>query len=675
MPLAYIAAANDNALTILDVSDPANPTFVGSIQGAGIPNFLSNAFRVFVLGKVAYVTGSVDDALSIFNVSTPSAPVLLGSIQGIGAPNFLNGATGVVVVGDFAYVAAVNDDALSIFNVSDPTAPVLAGSIQGAGAPNFLNGARGVAVVGDFAYVVAAGDDALSIFNVSIPSAPVLVGSIQGTGGPNFLNQPFDIVVVGAFAYVTGSVDDALSIFNVSDPANPTFVGSIQGAGAPNFLGGAAGVAVVGDLAYVGSPVDDALSIFNVSTPSAPVLLGSIQGIGAPNFLNGATGVVVVGDFAYVAAVNDDALSIFNVSDPTNPTFVASIRGAGAPNFLNGARGITIPVTIPTVPSPPVIHDPGGSFTRRLSGGRGGFLSYITPDGRTYPFHTPHDIGRWVISYSGFGTPPIEYITERGPFQHGATVRDYFLQPRVIQLFIRQAFCDRVAWWGGRADLLNEIRPNRQATPTGVQPGELQLVETDGTIRSLNVWIQEGPRFEPRESTQWDEWAFQEVLRFVAYDPVAFDPTQVVAAFAVAVAAQLVFPITFPIQFGTGDLDETLAVTYPGTWLSFPIITIVGPIETPRLDNVTTGEKIEFSINIAAGRTVTIDLTEGNKTVVDDLGNNLIGGVTPDSDLGTFHLAPDPEAPLGVNTLRLRGTNPAGPTAVSLAYFERYFGF
>lgn len=323
----------------------------------------------------------------------------------------------------------------------------------------------------------------------------------------------------------------------------------------------------------------------------------------------------------------------------------------------------------------PAMHDPGGSFTRRLSGGRGGFLSYITPDGRTYPFHTPHPIGRWVISYSGFGTPPIEYVTERGPFQHGETVRDYFLRPRVIQLLIRQGFCDRVAWWGGRADLLNEIRPNRQATPTGVQPGELQLVETDGTIRSLHVWIQDGPRFEARESGQWDEWAFQEVLRFIAYDPIAFDPTQVTAAFVVALDPNLVFPITFPIQFGTGVLDEALDVTYPGTWLSFPVITIVGPIENPRIDNVTTGEKIELTANIAAGRTITIDLTEGNKTVVDDLGNNLLGQVTPDSDLGTWHLAPDPEAPLGVNTLRLRGTNPTGSTAVSLAYFERYFGF
>jgi hypothetical protein len=166
-----------------------------------------------------------------------------------------------------------------------------------------------------------------------------------------------------------------------------------------------------------------------------------------------------------------------------------------------------------------------------------------------------------------------------------------------------------------------------------------------------------------------------EVLRLIAYDPVAFDPAEVTATFTITLDAGLIFPITFPITFGAGEVDDTLAITYPGTWLSFPIFTIVGPIQTPRIDNNTTGEKIEFTIDIAPGRTVTIDLTENAKTVVDDLGNNLIGGITSDSDLATFHLAPDPEAAGGVNTLRLRGDNPTGSTDVSLAYFNRYFGF
>ncbi|KKL57939.1 hypothetical protein LCGC14_2230370, partial [marine sediment metagenome] len=43
-------------------------------------------------------------------------------------------------------------------------------------------------------------------------------------------------------------------------------------------------------------------------------------------------------------------------------------------------------------------------------------------------------------------------------------------------------------------------------------------------------------------------------------------------------------------------------------------------------------------------------------------------------DLATFHIAPVPEAPLGVNAIRLQGSNANGSTAMELRYFDRYFG-
>lgn len=306
-----------------------------------------------------------------------------------------------------------------------------------------------------------------------------------------------------------------------------------------------------------------------------------------------------------------------------------------------------------------------------------GTISYITPspESRVFELVTPHDPGRWVISFSGFGTPPIEYITQRGPFQDGETVKDFFLRPRVVQLLIRHNFTNRDAWWDGRARLLDEIRPNRQSTATAVVPGTLRMILTDGSVRDLNVFISEGPRFEPRQSNQWDEWSFQEVLRFIAHNPIAFDPTQITFTFAIVLDSDLVFPITFPIEFGSGEVDVSSSINYTGTWLSLPVVVITGPLEDVRIDNLTTGEKLELSANVAAGRTVTIDLTEGVKTVTDDLGNNLIGTLTSDSDLATFHIAPSPEAPLGVNSMRLQGKHPSAATSVQIRYFTRFYGF
>ena len=315
------------------------------------------------------------------------------------------------------------------------------------------------------------------------------------------------------------------------------------------------------------------------------------------------------------------------------------------------------------------------------------FTSYIAPDGIEHQFHIPSGYGRWILSESGWGTPPIDYITQRGPFQHGETVRDFFLRPRVIQMLIRQQFCNRDDWWGGRGLLLNAIRPNRQTTPTASEPGQLRRIESDGTIRDLNVFISQGPRFEPRERARWDEWAFQEVLRFTAYDPVVFDPTEVEVILGLETLLNLVFPITFPIVFGASRINDTVDLIYPGTWETFPIIVITGPMNNFRIVNNSTLEAIELTYNIALGDSITIDLSYGAKTVIDSDGVNRIGTVTPESDLATFRIAPgvgdSVHFPIdfpaifggGINSLTVTGSGALpGTTQVAVRYFSRYFG-
>lgn len=235
---------------------------------------------------------------------------------------------------------------------------------------------------------------------------------------------------------------------------------------------------------------------------------------------------------------------------------------------------------------------------------------------------------------------------------------------------IRNNYCDREAYWVGRAGLLNAIRPNRQLTPTGVQPGQLIMQLPNGDQRAIDVFISEGPRFEPSQVGVWDEWAFAEILRFTAYDPVIYDPVQQSTTFTAD--AELVFPITFPITFGS--LAMTTNVAYSGTWLEYPVFVVTGPITGIVITNLTTGESITLNYAVPGGVSVTIDLSYGAKTVVDSLGNNLIGSVSPASDLGTWHLAPDPEAPGGVNQVEVTGTGVSGASSVVMTWYTRYFG-
>ena len=503
--------------------------------------------------------------------------------------------------------------------------------------------------------------------------------------------------------------------------------------------------------------------------------------------------------------------------------------------------------------------------------------SYITPDGIEYPLTAPNS--RVVFSWEGEGMPPIDYITQRGPFQHGETVLNFFLRPRILQAIIRHSYCSRSAYWDGRADLLDVLRPNRQ-TPGNITPGRLRKRLANGDIRDLDVFILEGPGFAARPGSSWDEWSYSETIRFIAYNPVWFHPTEqtqtltiissetitfraaesantndstsrsitiakptgtvvgdfLLAAITIATTSSsvnefLTVPSDWTFLRATGnDIDGILYLyykiatdseptnytwadpqggtsargmagiiatfdgaqqvspfnvenaqttsgatftapnvtttvancmgilvasaeedtstwsnqlidaaaatepangdkqnnaggtaddctislayksigaaqavntntadkagtasgvawigciapesliaanlTYTGTWLEYPTLTLNGPLINPTIRNLTTEEKITLNITLIAGESIEIDLRYGVKTVTKNDGTNQIGTLSDDSDLATFHLAPDPEAAGGINSMLLNGT--AGDTgSLVIEWYPRYIG-
>jgi len=300
------------------------------------------------------------------------------------------------------------------------------------------------------------------------------------------------------------------------------------------------------------------------------------------------------------------------------------------------------------------------------------YLQYITPDGLVYEFDTGK---RWLMTEEeGTGLPDINYITQRGPFQHGNTVIDYRLEPRVVQLVLREDSCNRFEYWSSRRMLLNMIRPNR-ITRTSSNTGVLRKYFPDGTKLDLDVVIEKGPTFTAKGG-KWDEWAYQETLRFIANNPIYYDPIPVCLTWPIAGIDQLVFPITFPIVFGGSFINETATVVYPGTWLSYPTIEITGPMQGILISNDTTGKFIHLLHDVSVGEVVTIYLPYGNKRVVSSILGDLTGTITDDSDTVLFYLAPDPEAAGGVNFITVQGINiDPGVTVVRIIYNVRYIGY
>lgn len=300
------------------------------------------------------------------------------------------------------------------------------------------------------------------------------------------------------------------------------------------------------------------------------------------------------------------------------------------------------------------------------------FTEYEAPDGEVYRFDTET---KFLMSETGLGMPPIEYIAQRGPFQHGQTYYDYRLQPRIIQIVHRRNACSRTEWWENRANILNLLRPNRH--PSGsFQLGTLKKTLTNGDVRAVDVIIEQGPMFRARDTKRWDEWGIMETLRFVAPDPTFYDPAQDTATWTpAATSSDIIFTFSFPVTFNVYWTDEDLVITYTGTWQTYPTITLTGPMSGILITNESTDETIRLNYSIANGETVTIDLPYGNKTVTSDVAGNIIGYISSDSDLATFHIAPAPEVSGGTNTINFQASDiTLGTSLAVLSYYTRYIG-
>lgn len=310
------------------------------------------------------------------------------------------------------------------------------------------------------------------------------------------------------------------------------------------------------------------------------------------------------------------------------------------------------------------------------------FDYYISPAPESQEFNLHDAHVRFVMSITGRGMPPIQYITERGPLQHGESLLDYRLRPRMITMITRRRFQCREDYWDGRNALLDALRPNRQAIGQ-FNPGVLRKVLPDGSMRDIEVMIESGPAFEPRDTDRWDERAFTEILRFVAHDPTFYDPDQQAEQWTVTLEDNLIFyeapayidRLVFPIWFEGPIISAYQDVAYLGTWVGYPTIVVTGPASNLLIRNITTDERLDLSAySIGVGEIVTFTTEYGNKTVTNQIGDNLLPYLSTDSDLATFHLEPDPGAAGGVNQMYVSASGVTPATQVVIYWFIRYIG-
>ena len=384
---ALVTSYNDDALQIVNITTPAVPTKIRSIvDDEGRFDALAGASDIDVVTVARTTYGLIsaydDDAIQILDLSNPSLPRAVGNTleEEDDHEFYLNGVRGMetVTVQDTTYLlaAAHVGDGIQVIDLSRPAAPVPAGDIshpRDTGISREGSWGMDTIVLDGRTYGVVASypDDAIQVVDLTDPRTPLPVSNVfDGAGELEALGGATDVEFISVNGRTYGVVaaydDDAVQIINLTDTADPQFVQEIfDGEGGFEALGGPVNVetAVISGRTYgvVAAYDDDAVQIIDLTDPRFPLPTSDIhrgevfvadEDIGEEdtvriNILDGPRGLAVtdIRDRAYclVASQNDDSLLILDVTSPAQPWPVAiiydNLRGVEA---LNGASDIEI---------------------------------------------------------------------------------------------------------------------------------------------------------------------------------------------------------------------------------------------------------------------------------------------------------------------------------------------
>ena len=143
-------------------------------------------------------------------------------------------------------------------------------------------------------------------------------------------------------------------------------------------------------------------------------------------------------------------------------------------------------------------------------------------------------------------------------------------------------------------------------------------------------------------------------VELYAHDPVwqANASSQVVLGLT-DVSGGLSFPLTFPISFGESNTGS-VNLQNDGSYESYPVLTISGPVTDPSLENRSQGKTLSFTGTLAADETLVVDFK--NRTVLLDGSANRYNWI----DDSTQWWSLDP----GTNDIWFDGTSAGTPTCL-----------
>ena len=350
---AMVAAFGDNAILVLDVTNPDAPKWTARIDhGQNGFTGLAGPEDIEVSGTLgrtyAFVAGGGPNTVQVIDMTDPREPLAVDCIwHGYGDPGPL---------GRTADIDIVAHDA-DLFARTHPNAAVLIQSLsgnqagpidcvwRGSAERDTMNHPADMEVfeAAGRTYLLTTGTDAIHVTDITKPWDARPMAVLRDGDGAR-LEDPYGLAIYGtpggAYGAVASFGDDSLQVVDITDPSAPTAAGSLVSTVVRDGPLWPADASVFGTFgsAYVlvSGARDDAIQILDITDPAAPIPLHTLRegpdlGVEEP----GAVETYWDGERAYGLVSERDSVLVMDVTEPASPNVVHAIPDAGGASILH----------------------------------------------------------------------------------------------------------------------------------------------------------------------------------------------------------------------------------------------------------------------------------------------------------------------------------------------------
>lgn len=308
---AYMTNYVRDSVSILNISNPANPTLVSEIVNNGWTIRLDWASSLVKDWNYLYVTSYLWNAMQIIDVTNPATPVARWQVFNA---TTMAWARWITKSGSYVYVWVFTYDALHIINVSNPASPNIAWTYRQTWN---MNWASEVKVYWNYAYVSCYNRDALSIIDISTPTSPTYITQLRDRTNLNWARD-LAITTDWKYAYVSAYLNNSVRVIDISIPTSPTAVTNISwwnyAINWPRDLD------IQWNMLFIAWYTSNAINVADISTPNSPTYFTKIAHNASNPLLQWASWIFSSGDLVYVASYTSAALEILKLAyDNTSP--------------------------------------------------------------------------------------------------------------------------------------------------------------------------------------------------------------------------------------------------------------------------------------------------------------------------------------------------------------------